>query len=111
MFDFLQAQFSTVIFDSKSARIARTPFKEPRPGKIYRGLSQCERTYGMAAVVSANAGAGLATGEHFLESEKMGTETVSWQEKNYCVNFDVANIVIGMDMKFDKLTDNDSNWK
>ncbi len=34
-------------------------------------------------VVSVNAGAGggLATGEHFLESEKVGTETVCDRKK------------------------------
>ncbi len=32
----------------------------------------------------------------------MGTETVLWQEKNDCVNFDVANVIIGVDMKFEK---------
>ncbi len=32
----------------------------------------------------------------------MGTETVLRQEKNVCVNFDVANVIIGVDMKFEK---------
>ncbi len=32
----------------------------------------------------------------------MGTETVLGQEKNDCVNFDVANVIIGVDMKFEK---------
>ncbi len=47
-------------------------------------------------------GGGLATCEHFFESETMGTETVLWQEKNECVNFDVANVTIGVDKKFEK---------
>ncbi len=32
----------------------------------------------------------------------MGTETVLWQEKNVCVNIDVAYVNIGVDMKFEK---------
>ncbi len=52
----------------------------PRPGKLNRGLSRCERTcgYGNSGSVSQckRRGGDLATGEHFLESEKMGTETV-----------------------------------
>ncbi len=57
-------------------------------------------------VVSVNAGAvgggGFATGEHFLESEKVGTETVVGQDKNAGVYFDVANVTIGVDIKFEK---------
>ncbi len=54
----------------------------PRPGKLNRGLGQCERTCGHGNSGSASqcehSGGDLATGEHFLESEKMGTETVLW---------------------------------
>ncbi len=32
----------------------------------------------------------------------MGTETVLGQEKKDCVNFDTANVIIGVDMKFEK---------
>ncbi len=32
----------------------------------------------------------------------MGTETVLWKEKNDCVNFGVAKVTIGVDIKFDK---------
>ncbi len=39
------------VFDSKSARVARTPCTRPRPGKLSRGLSQCEVHGGMATVV------------------------------------------------------------
>ncbi len=38
----------------------------------------------------------------FWSQKKVGTETVLWQEKNDCVNFDVANVIIGVDMKFEK---------
>ncbi len=34
------------IFGSKSARVARTPCMRSRPGKLNRGLSQCERKCG-----------------------------------------------------------------
>ncbi len=37
-----------------------------------------------------------------MESEKGGTETSLRQEKNDCVNFDVANVIIGVDIKFEK---------
>ncbi len=46
----------------------------PRPGKLHRGPNQCERTcgHGNSSNVSQcrRRGGGLATGEHFLESEK-----------------------------------------
>ncbi len=45
---------------------------------------------------------GLATGEHFLESEKSGNLNSFATVKNNCVNFDVANVIIGADMKFEK---------
>ncbi len=49
----------------------------PRPGKLNCGLSQCERTcgHGNSGTVSQSerkGGGDLATGEHFLESEKNG---------------------------------------
>ncbi len=48
----------------------------PRSGKLSRGLSQCERTcgHGNRGSVSqyGRRGRDLATGEHFLESEKSG---------------------------------------
>ncbi len=52
-----------------------------RPGKLNRGLSQCERIcgHGNSGSVSQcerRGGGDLATDQHFLESEKMGTETV-----------------------------------
>ncbi len=49
----------------------------PRPGKLNRGPSQCERTCGHGNSGSVRQGGrwggDLATGEHFLESEKSGT--------------------------------------
>ncbi len=56
-------------------------------------------------VVSANVGAGggdLATGEHFLESEKSGNSNSFMTGKNDSLNFDVANVTIGVDIKFEK---------
>ncbi len=57
-------------------------------------------------IVSVNAGAGggggLATCEHFLESEKSGNCDSFVTGKNDCVNFDVANVTIGVDVKFEK---------
>ncbi len=47
-------------------------------------------------------GGSLATGEHFLESEKSGNSNSFVTGKNDCVNFDVANMIIGEDMKFEK---------
>ncbi len=47
-------------------------------------------------------GGGLATCEHFLESEKSGNSNSFVTGKNNCVNFDVANVTIGVDMKFEK---------
>ncbi len=47
-------------------------------------------------------GGGLATCEHFLESEKSGNLNSFLTGKNDCVNFDVANVIIGVDMKFEK---------
>ncbi len=47
-------------------------------------------------------GEGLATGEQFLECEKGGTETCLRQETNSCVNLDVANMITGMDLNFEK---------
>ncbi len=48
----------------------------PRPGKLNRRLSQCGRTcrHGNSGSVSqcGRRGGDLATGEHFLESEKSG---------------------------------------
>ncbi len=50
----------------------------PRPGKLNRGLSQCERVcgHGNSGSVSQcgrrRGGGGIATCEHFLESEKNG---------------------------------------
>ncbi len=48
----------------------------PRPGKLNRGLSQCERTcgHGNSGSVSqcGHREGDLATDEHFLESEKSG---------------------------------------
>ncbi len=73
-------------FDSKSARIARTPCTRPRPGKPNRGLSQCKRTCGHGNSGSVcqcglRGGWSLAT---FWSQKKMGTETVLWKEKNDC---------------------------
>ncbi len=44
----------------------------------------------------------LATGEHFLESEKSGNSNSFVTGNNDCVNFDVANVPIGVDIKFEK---------
>ncbi len=56
----------------------------PRPGKLNRGLSQCDRAcgYGNSGSVSqygrrVGGGGDLTTGEHFLESEK-------WELKQFC---------------------------
>ncbi len=51
-------------------------FIMPRPRELNRGRSQCERTcgHGNSGSVSqcGRRGGDLATGEHFLESEKSG---------------------------------------
>ncbi len=52
-------------------------FTMPRPRKLNRGLRQCERTCGHGNSDSVSecgrrGGGDLATGEHFLESEKSG---------------------------------------
>ncbi len=46
---------------------------------------------------------GLATGEHFLESEKSGNGKSFVTRKNDCVNFDVANVITGVDMNSKKV--------
>ncbi len=47
---------------------------------------------------------GLATGEHFLESEKKWKrEEFHDRKKNDCVNFDVANVITGVDMNSKKV--------
>ncbi len=43
----------------------------------------------------------------FKSSKKVGTETVFVTGKNYRVNFDVANVIIRVDMKFEK----GFNWR
>ncbi len=58
-------------------------------------------------VVSVNAGAGgggLATCEHFLESEKSGNRNsfVTGKKQHDCINVDVANMIIEVDMEFEK---------
>ncbi len=46
-------------FDSKCARVARTPHTRPRPGKLNRGRVNASVHTGMATVVApVNAGAG-----------------------------------------------------
>ncbi len=39
---------------------------------------------------------------NFWSQKKGGTETVLLQEKNEFFKFDVANVIIGVDMKFEK---------
>ncbi len=79
---YVQALVNQLFFDSISARVARTPCTRPRPGKLNRGLSQCERTCGS---VSQCGGGGLATCDHFLESEKSGNSNsfvlLTWQSE------------------------------
>ncbi len=95
-------------FDNKSERIAHTPCMRPRPGKPNRGLSQCKRTcrHGNSGSVSQcglRGGGSLATLfgliknwelKHFLEFKKT------------TVTFDIADVKIGVDMKFEK----ELNW-
>ncbi len=71
------------VYDNESefAGIARRPCTRPRPGKLNRELSQCERTcgHGNSGSVSQcgrRGGGSLATCEHFLESEKNGNSVV-----------------------------------
>ncbi len=45
---------------------------------------------------------GLPTGAHFLESEKCGNCDKLATGKKQCVNIYVANVIIGVDMKFEK---------
>ncbi len=69
----------------------------PRPGKLYRSLSQCERTYGHGNCSRDTGGGGvLATGEQFW-SLKKGELKQRCDRKKGCVNFDVAYVIIGMD--------------
>ncbi len=44
----------------------------------------------------------LATCEHFFESEKSGNSNSFVTGKNDCANFNVANVTIGVDMRFEK---------
>ncbi len=92
------------------ARVARTPCTRPERGKLNRGLSQCEGTcgHGNSGSVSrygrkgrGGGVGGLTTSEHFLEWEKSGNWNSFVTGKNTTV-FDVANVIIGVDMKFEK---------
>ncbi len=47
---FVQALVNQPFFDSKSALVVRTPCTRPRPGKLNRGLSQCERVCGHSCI-------------------------------------------------------------
>ncbi len=93
-------------FDSKSARIARTPCTRPRPGKPTRGLSQCKRAcgHGNSGSVSQcglRGGGGGELSDTFWIQKK-------WELKQFCerkkttVTFDIAGVKIGVDMKFEK---------
>ncbi len=95
--------------DSKSARIPRTPCKWPGPGKLTHGLSQCERTCGHCSSGSVSQ-CGRKCGPQvntFWSLKKVGTGTSVWQEKNYFVKFDIDNVIIGVDIKFEK----GFNWR
>ncbi len=63
----------------------------------------------MATVgVPVNAATGGGTWRQvgtFWSLKKVETQTVLLQEKNDCVNFDVANVTIGVDIKFEKTLD------
>ncbi len=104
---YVRALVNQPFFESKSARVARTSCTQPKPGKLNRGLSQCEHTCGHGNSGSASRcgrrrGGGLATFDHFLESEKVGTETVLCQEKTTVLTTDDANVIIWVDMKCEK---------